>query len=268
MNVASLPMYDLPELRGATDAWWAGLARAFGEAGIPDVPDVLDRGDDYSGLWRRPDLLFSQTCGYPLMHELRGRARLVATPRYSATGCDGANYCSFVVVRNDSGFGDIKSLRGARCAVNNPDSQSGYSALRAVVAPHARDGRFFGEVMVSGGHGKSIEFVATGKADVAAVDCVTHGLISRYRPAAVEQIRILCRTPSAPNLPFITRLSAEEDLMARIQAGLRQAFRDDGLASARETLLLEGFELLPLASYDRILEMKNDAISCGYGKVA
>src|SRR6185312_8107473 len=33
MAVASLPMYDLPELRAATDAWWKGLARAFRREG-------------------------------------------------------------------------------------------------------------------------------------------------------------------------------------------------------------------------------------------
>jgi hypothetical protein len=28
MASAALPMYDLPELQAATDAWWAGIARA------------------------------------------------------------------------------------------------------------------------------------------------------------------------------------------------------------------------------------------------
>lgn len=268
MSVASLPMYDLPELRDATDAWWRGLARAFGEAGVADVPDALDRGDDYRGLWRRPDLLFSQTCGYPLMNELSGRARLVATPRYSAPGCAGADYCSFVIVRGDSAHGDLESLRGTRCAVNGSNSQSGYSALRALVAPHARAGKFFGEVAVSGGHGKSIEMVATGSADVAAVDCVTHGLIARYRPAALENIRILCRTASAPNLPFITRSSADDELVDRIRAGLRQAFADPELAGVRDALMLAGCEFLGMESYDRIVAMENQAISRGYEKIA
>ena len=38
MAVASLPMYDLPELRAATDAWWRGLAQAFRREGIADLP--------------------------------------------------------------------------------------------------------------------------------------------------------------------------------------------------------------------------------------
>jgi hypothetical protein len=31
--IAALPMYDWPEIREATDAWWAGLARAFRREG-------------------------------------------------------------------------------------------------------------------------------------------------------------------------------------------------------------------------------------------
>ena len=268
MSAASLPMYDLPELRWATDRWWAGLARAFEDAGMADVPATLDRGADYAAIWRRPDLLFSQTCGYPLMHELRGRVRLVATPRYSAPGCAGAEYCSVVLVRRDDGAGDIARLRGARCAVNGLDSQSGYSALRTLVAPHAERGRFFGEVTVSGGHCASIELVASGRADVAAVDCVTHGLLSRQRPAAVADVRVLCRTAAAPNLPFITGPAADDDLLGRLRAGLEQAFADCALAEAREALMLAGCEFLPLAAYERILDIEREAFALGYRAVA
>jgi hypothetical protein len=70
-NIASLPMYDLPEIRTATDQWWKRLADALRQEGIDGVPDALWRGDDYRMPWTHPDLLLSQTCGYPLTHELR-----------------------------------------------------------------------------------------------------------------------------------------------------------------------------------------------------
>ena len=75
---ASLPMYDLPEVRHATAAWWQGLARAFRAEGIADVPDRLDSVAGLYDHWRLPDLLFSQTCGYPLTHGIAGAVRLVA----------------------------------------------------------------------------------------------------------------------------------------------------------------------------------------------
>src|SRR5262245_4500569 len=147
MTVASLPMYDLPEIQAATDAWWRGLARAFRRQGIVEVAEKLWRGGDYRSLWTRPDLLISQTCGYPLMHVLRDTVTLVATPCYSVPGCDGASYCSVVIVRRDSAARDIRALRGARCAINGYDSQSGHNAFRALIAPVSMGKRFFRDVI-------------------------------------------------------------------------------------------------------------------------
>jgi ABC-type phosphate/phosphonate transport system substrate-binding protein len=268
MAVASLPMYDLPELRAATDAWWQGLARAFGREGIANVPDALDRRASYQEIWTSPDLLLSQTCGYPLKHALSGRVTLVATPCYAAEGCEAASYCSVVIVGADNPVGAIGDLRGARCAINGPDSQSGCNALRALVAPLAERGRFFGIVAVSGGHAASIALVAAGEADVAAVDCVTHALLSRHRPAALAGTRVLCRTPSAPGLPCITREGAEDDLLQRLRAGLARAMADPQLAAARDALLLADAAVLPLAAYDRITELEDAATAAGYREVA
>src|SRR5262245_43660702 len=152
MALASLPMYNLPELDAATDAWWQGLARAFRREGVTGVPDALDSRPDFQQVLLSPDLFFAQTCGYPLTHALAGKVTLLATPCYAADGCAAADYCSLVIVAADNPAGDVAALRGARCAVNGTDSQSGYNALRALVAPLADGGRFFGRVAVSGSH--------------------------------------------------------------------------------------------------------------------
>lgn len=268
MPVASLPMYDQPELRAATDAWWQGLAQAFRREGIADVPDSLDRRPAYHDAWLAPDLLFSQTCGYPLTHALVGRVDLVATPCYRADGCEGTSYCSFVVVGADSAASAISDLRGARCAINGLDSQSGCNALRSVVATVAGGERFFGSVAITGGHRASLALVASGQADVASIDCVTLGLLARHRPQALAGTRVLCRTASAPGLPYVTRVGAGADLLRRLRSGLERAFADARLAEARGALLLEAAAVLPLAVYDRIGDMENAAIAAGYPRIA
>jgi ABC-type phosphate/phosphonate transport system substrate-binding protein len=268
MAIASLPMYDLPELRAATDAWWHGLARAFRREGIADVPDSLDRRPAYQDVWLAPDLLFSQTCGYPLTHALAGRVELVATPCYTAEGCEGPSYCSFVVVNADSVASAIGDLRGARCAINGVDSQSGYNALRSLVATVAEEGRFFGGVAITGGHLASLALVASARADVAAIDCVTHGLLARHRPQALAGTRVLCRTASAPGLPYVTRAGADADLLRRLRGGLERALADAQSAEVRGALLLAAAVVLPVAAYDRIGDMENAAVAAGYPRVA
>lgn len=265
---ASLPMYDLPEVRAATDAWWCGLARAFGRAGLHGAPDHLTRGAGARRLWRARDLLFSQTCGYPLTHGLAGAVRVIATPAYTAAGCDGPNYCSVFVGRRDDSRTKIADFRGAVAAVNGRDSQSGYSALRAAVAPHNIGGRFFGEVKESGAHAKSLALVASGKADICAVDCVTFGLLQRHRPESVDGLRTIGNSASAPGLPYVTRGGAGDDLLGKLRAAVAAAVADPALAEARAALLIAGAEALPDQAYDRILEIERDAERLGYPQLA
>jgi len=268
MAVASLPMYDLPEVRAATDAWWQGLARAFRREGIADVPGRLDRREAYRDVWLAPDLLISQTCGYPLIHALAGQVELVATPCYAAEGCEGPSYCSFVIVGADSTARAVDDLRGLRCAINGYESQSGCNALRALVAGLAKDGRFFGSVVVSGSHLTSLALVASGQVDVAAIDCVTHGLLTRHRPGALVGTRVLCRTASAPALPYIARVGAGAELLRRLRSGLEQACADRQLVAAREAMMLASVRALPLSAYERITEMESAAVAAGYREVA
>ena len=40
-TVASLPMYDFPEIRWATDALWQGIARHLRRHGVDGIPSRL-----------------------------------------------------------------------------------------------------------------------------------------------------------------------------------------------------------------------------------
>lgn len=268
MTAASLPMYDLPEVTQATDSWWRGLAGAMTREGIADVPHSLTRGAEFLDLWRDPGLLISQTCGYPLTHEYKNDLRLIATPVFSAPGCGGPAYRSFIVVREDDPAKAPADLKGRVIAFNGPESQSGYSAPRAVFAPLSLDGKFFSRAVESGGHANSLDMVAKGKADVCATDCVTYALLARYRPDAVRGLRVLAESPSAPGLPYVTRASLDEDTLARLRAALSAAAQDSNLAETRAALFISGFEVLPASVYARIVEIETTAQDLGYPKLA
>jgi len=261
-------MYDLLGLEAATDALWAGMARAFRAEGVQDVPDRLTRGDDALALWTARDLLFSQTCGYPLTHALVGRVSLVATPIYGCPGCGGGLYRSEILVRAGDPAAGIADLRGRRAAVNGGDSQSGYSALRHAVADLAEAGRFFGAVTFTGSHRGSMQEVASDAADVCAIDCVTFNLLRHTEPDLVRRLRVLASSATAPALPYITRRDATEDDLKRLRAGLTRACGDPALAEVRALLLLEGIVVMPLSAYDRMLEMESAARAAGYPQLA
>jgi len=262
--LASLPMYDFPELASASAAWWNGLRRHFLAQGIRDLPEKLTGGVDPIGQWDGPALIFSQTCGYPMTHALAGKVRLLATPRYDASGCAGPTYVSWVIVRRDDPAERFADLRGRRPTFNGRDSQSGYNVLRALAAPLAESGRFFGPGIESGAHRKSMAMVAAGKADVATIDCVSFALIARVAPTEVANLRVLCASAAAPALPYVTSASTDATMVQSLQAGILAACTDPELAAVRRTLLIEGCEVLPVSCYDVILEMERAAVARGY----
>jgi ABC-type phosphate/phosphonate transport system substrate-binding protein len=268
MSTASLLMYDLPEVRSALDDLWAGLVRHCAREALADAPAALAR--EYSGpeLWARSDLLFSQCCGYDLVNGCAGVLRPLATPCYRAPGCAGPDYLSIVVVGEGSAATGLEDLRGGVCAINGWNSHSGMNALRALVAPLSRHGRFFDRVEVSGAHIASLAMVARGEADVAAIDCVVHGLLARHRPAALLGTRILCHTAPAPAPPFVTSARTRDDLLARLRAALIRTFDDPALEAARADLLLAKIEVLPPSAYDRIKAFERLAARYGYSALA
>jgi ABC-type phosphate/phosphonate transport system substrate-binding protein len=258
VSFAALPMYDLPELRASTDAWWAGIARHIREAGLGDVPTELERTRTIEAQWRDPALLFGQSCGYPVTHAFAGDLRIVATPCYAVPGCEGGRYYSVLVVHEDAPFRDLAELRGTVVAINEPTSQSGMNALGALVAPlltSHRD-RFFREIVVTGSHASSIAIVRGRRASVASIDCVTHALLARWRPAALVGTRVLTMTASAPALPYVTSRSTDDDRVRRLRTALARAVADPTLTSARNDLFLANVTVLPDSDYDAIVAMQ------------
>jgi ABC-type phosphate/phosphonate transport system substrate-binding protein len=238
-------MYDWPEVGKATDAWWKGLARHLGVSG------ELDRNADYFAPWRRGDLLFSQTCGYPFTHEFKGLLNYISTPHYKVDGCEGPYYSSIVFAREHLA---PESLKGAKAAFNNKDSMSGMLALKLVFAPLATNGKFFAKAIESGGHINSMLAVRDGKADVCAIDAVCVAMARRYRPDYLQGLVEIARSPQVPSLPFVTRAGNMDDMRRALVA----AFHDDSLHEERDQLFLAGQSVLGPNAYERITELERD----------
>lgn len=263
-RIAALPMYDFPELRDAHDAFWSALSRRLIEAGVEETPPRLTRHMDHFDTWRHPSLLFGQGCEYPLAEYFAESIRLVATPRYTAPGCDGTTYRSAIVVHAESPAASLEDLRHGRCAVNEITSNSGMNLLRASIAPLANGARFFGSVLFSGSHRKSVDMVAGGEADVAAVDCVSLAHFRRFDPSAASRLRVLDWTPASPSLPFITAAATDDTTLQILRSSLAAVLADPRLDSIRDLLFLEGAGLEPDPSFTQVLRVKHRATESGY----
>ena len=262
MTKASLPMYDMPEVAGALDTLWSALLRKLADA--DGAPAALVHDEALQSLWSDEALFLSQCCGYDLVNRYAGILRPLVTPQYTAPGCRGTDYCSQIVVGEGSAIGELAAARGGVCAVNGFESHSGMNALRALVAPLHRGGRFFSRVTVCGTHAESLAAVARGDADICAIDCVTHGLLARHRPAALAGTRVLCQSARAPGIPFVTRVDRGEAFAVRLQAALLQVLGDPALGGACRELFIAGGVALPASAYGRISEIASEAAVSGY----
>ena len=243
-------MYDWPEVRAATDALWSGIAAHMRTAGV-EAPSGLERGLGLQELWRHPGLVLGQTCGLPYVLTLRGAVQLVATPRYSAEGCAGADYASAILVRADDSAADLEALDGRVAAINDPMSLSGSLALRTVQAGCATP-PVFARIRECGSHRASMCMVADGAADVCAIDAVCWALAQRHLPKVTRRLRVLTWSPPAPALPFICAAGIDA---AAVRGALQQAMADPDLAEARAALFLDDVALLDDGAYDRVVAM-------------
>lgn len=261
--VASLPMYDWPEVQWAHDALWSAIAERLNARGIA-APEKLDRTRPSEEVWRDPSLVLSQTCGYPYATRLTEHVRLVGTPVYTAEGCEGPFYSSFVIARRMERGDRLRDFAGRRFAFNSLDSLSGYVALVAEMRDEGLNPDK-AEWVETGSHHASLRAVSAGAADAAAIDAVCWALAERFDADATSQLKVIARTPLRPALPFITAAGRSDEEVAAIRTALTDALESPQANSALAALSLSGLVVLEQSQYRLLRDLGSSRISCVAG---
>lgn len=236
-------MYDRPETAQANDRLWMAIRDRLRAGGIA-APDGLTRGRSPLDIWTDPDLLLAQTCGLPFRTVLAGRADYVATPSFALHDCPPGHYRSVIVARAPGRPGDFRRWRGARLAVNEVRSQSGYAAPQTHAALH---GFRFADILFTGSHAASARAVAGGCADLAALDAISWAMMRRWDTGLGGLIGV-ARTLPTPALPLITAPGGPADALAKAASAAIAALCPED----RETLMLTGLVRLDPAAYGRV----------------
>ena len=265
--LVSLPMYNLPEMREANARFWEALRGRLLEAGLADVPEklIFERGPVPPRL--EDELLFSQTCGYPLETVFKGQAIRLGAPIYDAPGCDGPSHRAYFLVRSDSPAQSLSDLKVDVFLLNSPVSNSGMNLPRRALAEIAGGKPFFRQVIETGGHPASLDRLLRGEGDVASIDCVTYAFWRYYRPQAAARVRILAETPVSPSIPFVTSVTTPAPIVAILRAALRAVATEPRYATARAGLRIIGLEEVPNAAYERLLDYATEAAALGYSEL-
>ncbi|MFN7002689.1 MAG: phosphate/phosphite/phosphonate ABC transporter substrate-binding protein [Roseinatronobacter sp.] len=205
-GLATLPMYDWPEVRGQVDRFYAEL-----RARVRQLPAALTRPgtpQDLHALWRDAGLVFGQTCWGPMQAGLAAHVHVLAQPLYDdVPGGKGMYYRSAIVMRGGRACPPPAhdaaelpdGLMEVRPAINALDSMSGFIAVAQDMGARDLESR----ALITGSHRASVRAVAEGAADFAAIDCRSWAMALAHESAA-RGLTVTGWTAPRPGLPYIT----------------------------------------------------------------
>jgi phosphonate transport system substrate-binding protein len=177
------------------------------------------------------------TGGYvDLERRAPGAVEVVALPVVHGS----TTYHSYVIVPASSAALELADLRGSRFAFTDELSLSGFAYPNHVLRLLGTDARtFFASTVFTRSHDRSVDAVAKGVVDGAAVDSLIYDQLVRSAPDVGTATRIVHRSPPYGMSPVVvsTRLSPER------RAAIRDALLElDGDLGAKAALHLVGFD--------------------------
>ena len=197
-------------------------------AGIKDAP--------------QDKLIFGMICGIEFAHAKTGQYAYLAN--FDLPEFKPGHYNSVLISRKGSDIQQASDIDLTRhvMAVNEPGSFSGSIAPAAHLLGRGDDA--FPERVLTGGHLKSIEAVASGKADLAGIDRVSFNLGQHACPDSWQQVSVIDETPPRPGLPFICDGAIPSSIVALMQERLLHTAEQEFWPELRRLLGVSGISMI------------------------
>ena len=185
-------------MQSNTDNWYSTILHEFNNSmvnceseGEWIPPQMLSRSKatlaSLSDTAKEGKLFLAQVCSLPAL-VYNDSFQILASPAYGVDGCDNYFTRSVLIVRADSTIESLEGLLRMKpydgdltVAVSSRTSTSGCLLFAATFGRDFMDNAV-GMIKFTGSHLGSIQCVSDGRADIAAVDCVTFATVRRYFP--------------------------------------------------------------------------------------
>ncbi|NIA07431.1 MAG: phosphate/phosphite/phosphonate ABC transporter substrate-binding protein [Actinobacteria bacterium] len=179
-----------------------------------------------------------------------GLIELLAQPQFKA----GLSYRCVIIVPRDSSVLEWDDLKGKTMAFTDPESNTGSLVPRAALITRGyKPAEFFGKIIFTGSHDRSVRAVANCVVDAAAVDSLVFYPMINKDPSLSKKVRVIWTSePFGP--PAIV---VPTNLDAGLKAALRQV-----LFSFHKTS--EGSEILAAMGIERFRPPRKDDYDSAY----
>ena len=198
-------------------------------------------------------------CGLPYVHlagSPSGPVELLVAPvlqgeRYQHKPV----YFSDVIVHSDSPYRSFDDLQGCVWAYNQRASHSGCNLVFYSLLERGNTPTYFGKMVESGSHWRSVQMVLEGQANAAAID--SHMLavvLSQHRDIAAK-LRIIDMLGPSSIPPVVVVKSLDKDLKCRVQEVLLTMHQDPDAMNGLHQGLIERFVVVADDDYQDIRAM-------------
>lgn len=208
-----------------------------------EINDMLHRGD--------LDAAFVCSGAYVRLKQ-HIEVSLIAVPVIDGN----PSYRSYILARRDSHIETFGDLQGRRFAFTDPLSNTGklYPAYRLELMGWTPE-RFFGHLLYTHSHDYSIQAVAQGLVDGAAVDGLIYDFLSRTDPDRVAGLKVIERSAPFGAPPIVASPALQPELRASLQSHILHMAEDSAGVAILRRLRIDRFVPGDDQSYDEIRKM-------------
>jgi phosphonate transport system substrate-binding protein len=228
------------------------------------VTTKLFVGSCYDQLEGDADVSF--ICGLAYI-ELAGKlaleplaAPVLRGPRYQGRPI----YFSDVIVRADSPLWTFLDLRGCTWAYNESHSHSGYGLIRYHLVRLGQTGGFFGRLVESGWHDRSIQMVRRGEVDGSAIDSHVLEMALAAQPDLCRELRVIARLGPSTIQPVVASAWLPREVKEAVRQVLLEVAGDPAARPWLDRGLIERFVPVAEADYDDLRTMRRACVEAGF----
>ena len=188
-------------------------------------------------------------------------------------------YFADIVVHADSDFYELTDLKGSRFCYNDRGSNSGYNLIRYRVLQHLQSQflsqtlppnyQFFQSSQASGSHQNSLQWIASGLADCAAIDSVVMAAELQQFPELAQSLRII-ESILSPIPPIAISSRLDHQIGGEFIKKMRQALLepDDSLKKAMELAEVGHYTTASIDDYVEIGVFYDAAIAANFATLS
>ncbi len=210
--------------------------------------------DEMDGLLEHGDVQVAFVCSGPYVkdHAKFGAELLVAPQSYGKPF-----YNAYIIVHKDSPIKDMAGLKGKKFAFTDPKSNTGKIVPTYMVGKEFKmtPEKFFGEVIYTRSHDKSVEAVAKHMVDGASIDSLIYDYTVKKNPVYTSQTKIIRKSPSYGIPPLVVKKGMDPVLKNKLKDILLNMHNDPEGKAILDGIMVDKFIVPKDADYNTVREM-------------